>query len=108
MQLQQLRAFREVARERSFTRAAHNLHYSQSSITAQVQNLEAAFGVPLFRRGGRHATLTDEGRCLLPYAERIIETAEEAHRHLATTHPADPPRTAPAHAAVRPAANRAA
>lgn len=86
MQLQQLRAFCEVAREQSFTRAARNLHYAQSSVTAQIQNLEVAVGVPLFHRGGRHVTLTEGGHCLLPYAERIIEVAEEARRQVTEVH----------------------
>ena len=40
LDLRQVRTFVEVARTRSFTRAASQLYYAQSSVTAQVQALE--------------------------------------------------------------------
>ncbi|MFE9120560.1 LysR family transcriptional regulator [Streptomyces sp. NPDC007172] len=80
MQLQHLRAFCEVADELSFTRAAKNLNYAQSSITAQIRSLEASFGVPLFDRGGRRIALTPAGERLLPHARRVIRLLEEAHQ----------------------------
>ncbi|MET7484785.1 LysR family transcriptional regulator [Streptomyces sp. NPDC005538] len=80
MELQRLRAFREVARELSFTRAAQNLHYSQPSVTAQIKSLEETVGAPLFvRRGNRSVELTPAGARLLPYADRILELVEAAH-----------------------------
>ncbi|MEU1519634.1 LysR family transcriptional regulator [Streptomyces sp. NPDC005811] len=82
MQFQQLRAFREVAAELSFTRAARNLHYAQSTVTAQIKNLEEAFGAELFDRSRRRLALTEAGELLLPHAERIIEIAEAARREV--------------------------
>lgn len=87
MQFQQLRAFREVAAELSFTRAARNLHYAQSTVTTQVRNLEEAVGTELFDRSRRRLALTEAGERLLPHAERIIELAELARREVAEAHP---------------------
>ncbi|MGC9542873.1 LysR family transcriptional regulator [Streptomyces sp. UG1] len=93
MQFQQLRAFREVAAELSFTRAAKNLHYAQSTVTAQVKNLEEDVGTELFDRSRRQLSLTEAGARLLPHAERIIEIAEAARREVAlATQQAQRPR----------------
>lgn len=78
MELRQLAAFRAVATSGSVTRAAATLNYVQSSVTAQVQALETDLGVPLFDRPGRRVVLTEAGRRLLPYAERLLETVTEA------------------------------
>lgn len=85
MNLQQLRTFREVAAELSFTRAAKKLHYAQSSVTSQIKNLEEAVGAPLFDRSGRRIALTDAGARLLPYVEKILHTAEAAQREVDET-----------------------
>src|SRR5580698_2385596 len=78
LDLRQVRTFLEVARTRSFTRAAAQLYYAQSSVTAQVQLLEKDLGLPLFNRLGRQVELTSAGRQFLSYAERLICLAEEA------------------------------
>lgn len=80
LDLRELKTFRSVARERSFTRAANALNYAQSSVTAQIQSLEAEVGVPLFDRLGRSVELTLAGRQLLAYADRLLSLAEEARR----------------------------
>lgn len=78
LDLRQVRTFLEVASTRSFTRAATQLHYAQSSVTAQVQALEADLGLPLFNRLGRQVELTVAGRQFLVHAEKLICTAEQA------------------------------
>jgi DNA-binding transcriptional LysR family regulator len=80
LDLRQVRTFIEVARTRSFTKAAAQLHYAQSSITAQVQALEGDLGLPLFNRLGRQVELTETGRQFLGHAENLICLAEQA-RH---------------------------
>lgn len=67
-----------MAENLSFTRAAGELGYVQSSVTAQIQGLEKELGVPLFDRVGRRVTLTDAGRRLLGPAETMLELEEEA------------------------------
>jgi LysR family transcriptional regulator of beta-lactamase len=64
--LNALRAFEAAARHLSFTRAALELHVTQNAVSAQVKNLEARLGTPLFRRLPRGLALTDEGQALLP------------------------------------------
>lgn len=44
LDLRELKTFRVVATEKSFTRAANLLHYAQSSVTAQVHRLEEELG----------------------------------------------------------------
>ncbi len=78
MELRHLRTFRAVAKSLSFTRAAARLGYAQSSVTDQIRVLERDLGVPLFDRTGRRVVLTEAGRRLLPYAERMLLLAEEA------------------------------
>ncbi|HVA93236.1 MAG TPA: LysR family transcriptional regulator [Chloroflexota bacterium] len=70
--------FREVAGTLSFTRAAEALDYAQSSVSSQIQELEAELGSPLFERLGKRITLSDAGQRLLPYAERMLQMADEA------------------------------
>jgi DNA-binding transcriptional LysR family regulator len=78
MDLRQLATFRMVATTLSFTRAAAALNYVQSSVTAQIQALEEELGVPLFDRLGKRVVLTEAGKRLLWYAEKLLILAEEA------------------------------
>lgn len=78
VELRQLNTFRAVATTLSFTRAAEALDYAQSSVTAQVQALEEDLGVPLFERLGKRVVLTDAGKRLLTYAEKLLRMAAEA------------------------------
>jgi DNA-binding transcriptional LysR family regulator len=78
MELRELAAFREVARQSSFSRAAARLGYVQSTVSAQIQALEHDLGVRLIDRLGRSIALTVAGEALLPQAERLLELAAEA------------------------------
>jgi len=81
--LRQLQVFRAVARHRSFSRAAEELVISQPAVSAQIKALEQVLHVPLFQRTSRGVELTEAGRQLLPYAERMLDLLEEA---IATVH----------------------
>ncbi|MEU1408045.1 LysR family transcriptional regulator [Streptomyces sp. NPDC005728] len=78
MELRLLVTFEKVATVLSFTRAAAELSYAQSSVTSQIRALESSLGVELFDRLGSRIRLTEAGERLLPYARQIIELAEEA------------------------------
>lgn len=80
MEIYQLRYFVTAARLEHFTRAAEANHVSQPSLSQQISNLEREVGAPLFYRQGRSVRLTDAGRTLLLYAERILEEEEAAKR----------------------------
>ncbi|MFF0293008.1 LysR family transcriptional regulator [Kitasatospora sp. NPDC004614] len=78
MELRHLRTFRTVARTLNFTRAAAELNYAQSSVTAQVQALEAELDAKLFDRSHRQLSLTPAGERLLEYADRMLLLAQQA------------------------------
>lgn len=78
MELRYLTTFLQVARLQSFTAAAAGLGYAQSTITSHVKILEAALGAELFDRATGRVELTGAGERLLPYAERMIDLADEA------------------------------
>ena len=64
--LNALRAFEAAARHLSFTRAAQELHVTQTAISHQIKGLEERLGVRLFRRLPRGLLLTEEAQRLLP------------------------------------------
>lgn len=72
-----LQYFWAVATEGHLTRAAQQLHVSQSALSAQIRQLEAQLGHDLFHREGRSLRLTEVGRFVLGYAERIFALGSE-------------------------------
>lgn len=78
MDFQQLRTFTVIAKVGSFTKAAEQLDYAQSSVSAQVRALETELETRLFERMGREICLTEAGQRLLVYAEQFLKLAEEA------------------------------
>src|SRR5690606_3064949 len=81
MDLDQLRTFDRIVREQSFTKAAAYLNITQATASMRMRALEQLLGVSLFLRG-RTVSLTDQGMTFLPYARRIIGTAQEAREAL--------------------------
>jgi len=86
-----LKTFLAVARTRNVTRAGEALHLAQSSVSDQIQALEADLGVPLFVRGRQGLSLTPAGDALRPYAQELLALADEA-RAAATAGAALAPR----------------
>src|SRR5438128_8287223 len=80
--LHQLSVFRAVARHQSFTRAAEELYISQPAVSAHVRELERLYGVELFEQVGRRVRLTEAGRLLEEYANRLLALIEESRRAL--------------------------
>ena len=72
-----LRYFWAVAKEGNLTRAAAQLHVSQSALSTQIKQLEDQLGQALFTRKGRVLHLTEAGRVALTYADTIFETGNE-------------------------------
>lgn len=83
MELIYLQTFREVAQRQSFTRAAEELGYAQSSVTTQIQKLEKVYGVELFERFGRGLRLTSAGEELLKMAVQMLNLYQESKEKLA-------------------------
>jgi DNA-binding transcriptional LysR family regulator len=76
--LAELRVFLMVASERSFSRAATKLHRTQPAVSQAIRRLEDQVGERLFDRSSKDGTLTEAGRVLRDYAERLQRLAEEA------------------------------
>lgn len=80
--LQQLRIFKAIASEKSFTQAAEILFVSQPSLSKQVKTLENHLGISLLYRTGNKIVLTEAGIIFLQYSERILALCEESCRAL--------------------------
>lgn len=77
-----LQIFREVARQQSFARAAHELFLSPSSVTSQVKQLEAECNARLINREHGNISLTPAGQLVFDYAERILALSDEMEQRL--------------------------
>src|SRR6202795_4351078 len=77
MDLSALRMFLAVAHERSFSRAAAKVHRTQPAVSQAVRRLEADVGEQLFDRSSKNGTLTEAGRVLQNYGQRLVRLAEE-------------------------------
>jgi DNA-binding transcriptional LysR family regulator len=78
MDPKRLKTFVRVARTLNLSEAARQIHRTQSSVTEQIQALEADLGVALFDRSNRRLALTAAGTSLLDYADRLLDLANEA------------------------------
>jgi DNA-binding transcriptional LysR family regulator len=76
MELRQIEAFVEIARQGTMQRAAERLSVSQPALTARLQALERELGSPLFRRSHAGMRLTAPGTAFLPHAERALEAVD--------------------------------
>ena len=77
LDLDQLQTFVAIADSGSFTRAAEEVHRTQSAVSMQMRRLEERIGRPLFEKDGRTNRLTEEGERLLTYARRLIHLNRE-------------------------------
>jgi len=87
-QLPHLGTFCTVAEAGSFTAAARLLGVTQAAVSQRVQALERDLGTALFRRRGGRALLTDAGRQLHAYAQKILALHREARRQVGGREPA--------------------
>ena len=75
MELKSLNTVRMILETGSFQEAARRLHYTQSTVTFQVQQLEKELNVKLFEKLGRRMALTQAGRDVLPYMDGVLDAA---------------------------------
>ncbi|MDB5080083.1 MAG: hypothetical protein JWP00_2007 [Chloroflexi bacterium] len=78
LDLQKLQIFCEVARQRSFTRAAEALYLTQPTVSQQIQALERQMKVRLFERLAKEVYLTESGKVLYDKAAALLNMAQEA------------------------------
>ena len=77
MELRNLITFIHVAELGSFTKAAEQLGYSQSTVSFQIKQLEEELGCLLFERINHTITLTERGHELVSYAHGIRALMDE-------------------------------
>lgn len=75
---QDLRIFKCVAEAKSLSKAAEILGYVQPHISQRIKNLEDELDTKLFIRTNRGVTLTEGGKALFSYAQRILRLMDEA------------------------------
>ncbi|SDX12736.1 LysR family transcriptional regulator [Roseicitreum antarcticum] len=76
MQIHSLETFFWVYRLSSFRRAAERLNISQPTVSSRIRGLEDELGVTLLHRD-RNLTLTEQGRELLDYAQKILRLTDD-------------------------------
>jgi DNA-binding transcriptional LysR family regulator len=77
-----LRTFAAVCDLGSFTKAAHRVHLTQSSVSLHIKRLEDQVGSRLIARGARGIVLTEQGEVLLSYTRRILALHKEVEHRL--------------------------
>src|SRR5262249_19885235 len=87
--LPHLQTFAKAAELSCFTAAARSLGLTQAAVSQRIHTLEGDIGLALFRRQGGRAFLTDAGRRLYAYAQRILALHAEARQ--AVTGQSQPP-----------------
>lgn len=78
MEIRDLKIFIAVAQNNSISKAANQLHYVQSNITARIKHLEEQLETSLFHRSSKGVSMTSAGELLLDYAHRIVQLEKEA------------------------------
>lgn len=80
--LEWYRIFLHTALNGNFTRAAHELHMTQPSVSYAIKQLEDALGITLFHRQSKGVELTEEGKALLQYVEQSFSLLADAEKHI--------------------------
>ncbi|MFB0505452.1 MAG: selenium metabolism-associated LysR family transcriptional regulator [Thermodesulfobacteriota bacterium] len=82
MNFNQLKIFYAVTRKKSFTMAARELFLTQPAVTIQIQKMEKEYETKLFDRVGKKIFLTESGKILFSYAEKILALFAQAEEAL--------------------------
>lgn len=78
MDIKQLRHFLAVAEHQNFTRAAQAVAIAQPALSISIKKFEQQLGVQLFSRVDKQVMLTQEGRVLLPHAQKVLRQIDDA------------------------------
>lgn len=77
MDTKNLVTFMTILETGSFQKAATQLNYAPSTVTSQMKQLEDELSIQLFEKVGRKMELTQAGKDILPYMERILQNVEQ-------------------------------
>jgi DNA-binding transcriptional LysR family regulator len=80
LDLLRLQVFVQAAESLSFSKAAHNLHLTQPTVSHHIKMLETSLGVELFERAGGSLKLTEAGRMLVPRARKLVRDSIETEQ----------------------------
>jgi len=78
LDLEGLRSFLAVAREKSISKAAQSLHVTQPTLSTRIRNMEEGLGFPLLERNWDGVKLTRQGYYFLPYAIQLLQDLSNA------------------------------
>lgn len=76
MEIKNFRTFKKIVEAGSFSKAAEQLGYAQSTVTFHIQSIESYYDKPLFNRIGKSVELTEFGRRLLEHIDVLLNTYE--------------------------------
>jgi len=82
IEIRQIQVFLAVWENRSFSRAAQEVHLTQPSISGHIRALEETLGVRLFDRSGKDVMPTTAGEVLYPFARQILRLNLQAEREI--------------------------
>lgn len=82
MNIHRLEIFVNLSKTLNYTDTAENLYTTQGNISKQIFSLEKELSVSLFKREHRKIRLTDEGKVILPHAQKIIDDYTSLQRDL--------------------------
>jgi hypothetical protein len=77
MDTKNLGTFMTILETGSFQKAATQLNFAPSTVTSQIRQLEDEFSIQLFEKVGRKMELTQAGKDILPYVEKILQNVEQ-------------------------------
>lgn len=74
MHIEYFNYFYQVAKVKSISKVAKQIHISQSALSQQIQKFENSVGYQLFKRSNKGVELTEMGEIVLQYSENILNT----------------------------------
>ncbi len=86
MTLHQLGILKTVAKSLNFTKAAHELHISQPSVSEQLRLLQEEYGIKLYQKNGRLIELTQAGRLFLKDAKALLHQVGKLEENFQSNH----------------------
>lgn len=84
MDFKQIEAFINVAKYKSFSKAANTIFLSQPTISSHISGLEKELNIQLFDRSSKEVVLTSAGEAFLEYAIDLINTRNSAISHISS------------------------
>jgi DNA-binding transcriptional LysR family regulator len=82
LELHYLRIFHTIAKCMSFKKASEALHLSQPALSIQIKKLESGTGMKLFNKIGNRIVLSEDGKMLYGYTQKIFAIVEELENHV--------------------------